>query len=354
MPFWESEIVMVNIGLVGCAHIHTPGFVGNIKKRDNVKVTKAWDPTPSRSQRWGGELGAEVVGDVNEIWKDKSIAAVIVCSETTRHLELVLAGAKAKKHMFVEKPLGMGSKDSFAMAKALEKAGVIFSTGYFTRGNAPMNFLKEQIEKGTFGKITRIRGSNCHSGALGDWFKSKPENVAEDWRWMADPAVSGVGAFGDLGTHLLDIMLWLMGDVESVTACLSGGTNRYDNNGIFCDETGEALLKFKNGAIGTLAAAWDDVANPVSLLISGTEAHASIINGKLYLKCEKLGIKDDQPYEQFPESVPAGVDSWLNAIAGDATARVVPVREAAYRPAVMEAMYEGAKKGKWVAPKSMK
>ena len=345
---------MINIGLVGCAHIHTPGFVGNIKKRADVKITKAWDFNPARAQRWGGELAAEVVSDVNEIWKDRSITAVIVCSETTRHLELVRAGTKAKKHLFVEKPLGMGSKDSFAMAKAIEKAGVIFSTGYFTRGNAIVNFLKEHVEKGTFGKITRIRGSNCHSGALGDWFKAKPENVAEDWRWMADPAVSGVGAFGDLGTHSLDIMLWLMGEVESATACLSDGTKLYNNSGTFCDETGEGILKFKNGVIGTLAAAWDDVANPVSLLISGTEAHAAIINQKLYLKCDKLGIKDDAPYEQFPAAIPAGLDSWLNAITGDKSAKVVTVREAAYRPTVMEAMYEGFKKGKWIAPKSMK
>ncbi len=344
---------MTNIGLVGCAHIHTPGFVNNIKKRDNVKIVKAWDPNPARSARWGGEVGAAVVSDVNEIWKDKTISAVIICSETNRHQELVVAGARKKKHLFVEKPLGMGAKDSFAMAGKVEKAGVLFSTGYFTRGNPNILFLKEQVEKGTFGQITRIRGSNCHSGALGDWFKAKPDNVAEDWRWMADPAVAGVGAFGDLGTHMLDIMLWLMGEVEVATACLSPGTKRYQNGESFCDETGEGLMKFKNGAIGTLAAAWDDVANPVSLLISGTEAHAAIVSGKLYFKCDKLGIKDDQPYAAIPQGIPAGLDAWLNAVSGDAGAKLVPVREAAYRPAVMEAMYLGHSKNKWVAPKSM-
>lgn len=87
--------------------------------------------------------------------------------------------------------------------------------------------------------------------------------------------------------------------------------------------------------------------------ISGTEAHAAIIGGKLYFKCEKLGIKDDQPHE-VPPGVPAGLDSWLNAICGDTNAKVVTAREAAYRPAVMEAMYEGFKKNKWVAPKTMK
>lgn len=345
---------MVNIGLVGCAHIHTPGFVNNIKKRQDMKIVKAWDPNPARSQKWGGEAGATVVSDVAEIWNDKEIPAVIICSETNRHQELVAAGAKAKKHMFVEKPLGMGSKDSYAMAKAIEKAGVLFSTGYFQRGRGAHVWLKQQLGNGAFGQITRIRGSNCHSGALGNWFAPKPDNVADEWRWMADPAVAGVGAFGDLGTHSLDIMLWLMGEVEEATAVLSPGTKRYQNGESFCDETGEGLMKFKNGAIGTLAAAWDDVANPVELVISGTEGHAAIIGGKLWVKCDKLGIKDDQPYEQVPQWAPAGLDAYLGAIAGDQNAKLVSVREAAYRPAVMEAMYEGAKKNKWVKVKGMK
>jgi predicted dehydrogenase len=226
------------------------------------------------------------------------------------------------------------------------------------RGAAAHLFIKQEIEKGTFGQITRIRGSNCHQGALGDWFRAKPQDPAEDWRWMADPALSGVGAFGDLGTHSLDIMLWLMGEVEMATATVATGIRRYENKdasggATFCDETGEGLMRFKNGAIGTLAAAWDDVANPVSLLVSGTEAHAAIISGKLYFKCDKLGIKDDQPYAQLPEAIPAGFDAWVNAVAGMPGQKLVIAGEAAYRSAVMEAMYEGHRKGKWVAPRMM-
>lgn len=347
---------MVQLGLLGCSHIHTPGFVHNLIKRQDVKLVKAWDPNPIRSQKWAAEAGAVVVTDPAEILNDKTIGGVIICSETSRHQELVKQAAKAKKPMFVEKPLGIAAKDGYAMAKLIQKADVLFSTGYFTRGSAAILFIKQQIEKGTFGQITRIRGSNCHSGALGDWFKAKPDQPAEDWRWMADPALSGVGAFGDLGTHSLDIMLWLMGEVEMATAVIAPGTKRYENQGAlggasFCDETGEGLLRFKNGAIGTLAAAWDDVANPVSLLVSGTEAHAAIISGKLYFKCDKLGIKDDQPYTELPPAIPAGLDAWVNAVAGIPDQKLVTAGEAAYRSAVMEAMYEGSRKNKWVAPR---
>src|SRR5204863_9189924 len=221
-----------------------------------------------------------------------------------------------------------------------ERAGVKFQTGYFRRGDPVSLFLKHHVQRGSFGTITRIRGSNCHAGSLNGWFDT-------EWRWMADPKIAGCGAFGDLGTHSLDIMLWLLGDVDTCTATLSNGTARYGD----CDETGEGLLRFKNGAIGTLAAGWVDVANPVAYLISGTEGHAAVINNQLFVHTKKIeGADGKTPWTKLPPSKPAGLDAFLDAITGkDAT--LVTAREAAYRSAVMEAMYEGAAHNAWASPK---
>ena len=76
--------------------------------------------------------------------------------------------------------------------------------------------------------------------------------------------------------------MWLFGDIESVTADIHPVTHRYGD----CDETGEALLRFKNGIIGTLAAGWVDIEDPVKLLISGTQGHAVIVNGHLFYRSE--------------------------------------------------------------------
>jgi predicted dehydrogenase len=164
---------------------------------------------------------------------------------------------------------------------------------------------------------------------------------------MADPKIAGVGAFGDLGTHSLDILLWWFGDVTSVTAQLDSGTDAYDG----CDETGEGLLRFKSGTIGTLAAAWDDVANPVSYLISGTEGHATVINGQLYLQSKHVdGADGSKPYDKLPPGKPAGLDAWFDAVQGKEAA-LVSAPEAAYRSVVMEALYQGAKEQRWIAVK---
>jgi predicted dehydrogenase len=280
-----------------------------------------------------------VVEDVNGIWADPEVQAVVICSETNRHRELILAAAKARKHIFAEKPLGITAQESREMAGAIEGANVLFTTGYFMRTDPKHLFLKEEIAKGNFGKITRARGSNCHSGSLGGWFD-------KEWRWMADPKIAGVGAFGDLGTHKLDILLWLLGDVESVTADIRVVTGRYGD----CDESGEALLRFRNGVIGTLAAGWVDVEEPVPLLISGTEAHAVIVKDRLFYNCRKAGADGRQPFTQLPPSLPLPLHQFLDAVKGGPAQPLVTPREAALRVSVMEAMYQAARTRAWVKP----
>jgi predicted dehydrogenase len=311
-----------------------------LQARSDVQVKYVWDYQPQRAQKWAGELSAEVVAEAGRIWADPEIVGTIICSETDRHEPLVLAGAAAKKHLFVEKPLGLGAEDAYCMADAIEQAGVIFQTGYFMRGRGINRFLREHIRGGSLGKVTRVRMSNCHAGSLKGWFDT-------DWRWMADPEQAGCGAFGDLGTHALDIMLWWMGEPVSVTADVDVVTGRYGD----CDEYGEGLLKFEGGAIGVLAAGWVDVANPVPLLVSGTEGHAYVADRHFFFQSEHVpGADGQEPWTDLPEDLPHAFELYLDALAGQ-DVPLVDVREAAARSSVMEALYEGARAKRWVTPK---
>ena len=331
---------VVTLGLVGCAHIHTPSFVKLLKSRKDVKVKWVWDHDAERANKNAGDLGAKVAAAAEVVWNDADVQAVVICSETNRHLELILAAAKARKHLFAEKPLGFTARDSYAMAKAIERANLLFTTGYFMRTDPKHIFLKDEIAKGNLGKITRIGGSNCHSGSLGGWFD-------KEWRWMADPKFAGVGGFGDLGTHSLDIMMWLMGEVASATADIKVVTGRYGD----CDESGAGLMKFKNGATGTLAAGWVDIANPVTLEVSGTEGHALILDGKLFYSSKKSpGADGKQPWTALPPSPPAPMHQFVDAVLGKPGLPLVTPGEAAARVSVMEAMYKGWRQGKWIKP----
>jgi predicted dehydrogenase len=331
---------MAIVALVGCAHIHTPGFVKRLQARNDVTVKYVWDHQPERAAKQAEALNSRTIAEVGAVWTDPQIDGVIICSETDRHEPLVLAAAAAKKHIFAEKPLGLGATDAYRMAAAIKKVGVLFQTGYFQRGNPLHLFLREQIGAGAFGTITRIRHTNCHAGSLKGWFDT-------EWRWMADPAQAGVGGFGDLGTHSLDILLWLMGGVKDVTASIKAVTGRYGD----CDETGEALINFASGAIGSLAAGWVDVAHPISAIVSGTQGHAYIANGKLFFQSEHVsGADGKEPWEKLPEAWPHAFELYLDALNGK-NVPLVDVEEAAVRSSVMEAMYEASRRQAWIAPK---
>ncbi len=340
LSFGQDAAKPVTLAFVGCAHIHTPGFVDLLKKRPDVKVKCVWDHDAARAEKNAQKLGTKVASDVKAIWDDPEVAAVVICSETNRHRDLILAAAAAKKHMFAEKPLGITAAESYEMAEAIEKNKLLFTTGYFMRTQPVNLFLKEQIAAGAFGKITRIRGSNCHSGSIGRWFDT-------DWRWMADPKIAGVGAFGDLGTHSLDILMWLLGDVESITADIKVVLGNYGD----CDEAGEALFKFKNGVTGTLAAGWVDVQDPITIEVCGTEGHAVKFGNDLYFKSKKVeGADGGDPWRKLPKAPPLPLHQFINAVAGQPDQPLVTPREAAARVAVMEAAYKAAKSGTWQKP----
>lgn len=328
----------ITVAFVGVAHIHTPGYLKLVKQRSDVQIKYVWDHDAERAARRAKEVDAQVPSDVKTIWSDPEVTAVIILSETNRHHDLVLAAAKAGKHMFVEKPLGITARESREMAEAIDKAGVLFTTGYFMRTDAKNLFLKSQIDAGNFGTITRVFASNCHNGSLGGWFDT-------EWRWMADPKIAGVGAFGDLGTHQLDILISLLGDIESVTAEIRPVTHRYGD----CDETGQALIRFKSGVFGTLAAGWVDISDPVKLLISGTEGNAVLVNDQLLFRSQKVpGSDGRKAWTELPPRGKEPMQQFLDALAGAKDQPLVSPHEAAARVTAMEAMYSAAREQKWV------
>lgn len=331
------------VALVGGAHIHTPGFAKKLAENADVETRYVWDPDPKVAKLRQETTGGEVVGDLDVILKDDAVDAVVICSQTKLHEELVLKTVEAGKDLFVEKPLGMQAEDAYRMAEAIEKAGVLFQTGFFMRGRADVQYARQLMQEGKLGTVTRVRLSNCHAGALGGWFDT-------DWRWMADVEQAGVGGFGDLGAHIIDLLLWMLGDDKPTLATASIGsvTGRYPG----CDEFGEGLIRFESGAVGSLAAGWLDVDNPNFLEISGTEGHVIINNpaGGLIVKSDHVEGGDGKtPLTPPQEAWPHAFDLFLEALVSGDRSRLVGPKETAHRNAVSEALYQGAEAGSWAA-----
>jgi len=333
---------MATVALIGGTHIHTPGFVQKMAEADDITVKYVFDDDAETAKRRQDVCGGQVIDTIDPALEDQDVDAAVICSETVKHKALVERCAAAGKHLFVEKPLGMGAADAYAMADAIEQAGVKFQTGFFNRGRPPVRFLRDAVQSGKLGKVTRIRVSNCHHGAIGGWFDT-------EWRWMADLEQAGCGAFGDLGAHVLDLMLWIMdGDaVEGCTGVIGSAIDKYG-----CDEFGEGVVRCNSGAAGVVAGGWVDRANPNFLELSATEGHAAIgIHGLLLASPNFDDADGHHPYELPDEAWPHAFDLFLDALRGK-DVPLVGAREAAYRSAVMEAIYQGAEQRKWVAPRA--
>jgi predicted dehydrogenase len=155
------------------------------------------------------------------------------------HAEPTIAAARAGKHVVCEKPLGLTAAESHEMWQEAERAGVRHLCGFNYRFVPAVRLARELLEAGELGEVAGFRARYLQS-----------------WGWDADPALwrfapseAGTGAIGDLGTHVIDLARYLVGEVASVSARV-----RTVVPGREVDDQFVATVEFENGAIGTLEA----------------------------------------------------------------------------------------------------
>ncbi len=327
---------MVTTAIVGTAHIHTPGFVSMIQERDDVRVKAVYDDNLERGQATADTLGATFTTELDTILRDAEITSVVVCTETSRHADLVEQCAAAGKDLFVEKPLATTVEDAARIRAAVEKAGVEFQTGFFMRSSGAIQFAKAEVAAGHLGKITRMRHTNCHDAAIGGWFHP-------DWEWIPNKSLAGGGGFADLGAHSLDIILMILrpvcGSVVKVAASLGSGFVRYAD----IDEFGTGLITFESGATAVIEASWVDPKLRSPIEINGTEGQIHIVGDKVFYLSTHVEGADGSEVKTLPENAPHAFQLFFDKLNGKPIAvALVSVEEAAEEARVMAQMYIAA------------
>lgn len=231
-------------GIIGCgmiAEFHTKA----INAMEGARLVGVFDfrkPAAERIAAMAEGGDCRVLDTIDELLSIPEIDVVCVCTPSGGHMEPAVAAARAGKHVVVEKPLEITVPRCDAIIDACDEAGVrlcaIFPSRY-----APANLaLKEAIDTGRFGRLT-----------LGDtyvkWWRTQEYYDSGGWRgtWQLD----GGGALMNQAIHNVDLLAWLMGDVESVTAMTA--TLAHDR--IEVEDTAVAILRFKSGALGVIEAA---------------------------------------------------------------------------------------------------
>jgi predicted dehydrogenase len=326
----------MKIAFVSTAHIHTKGFIENIlKAKDGRKVGGVWDDVADRGRRYAERAGAPFVADLPALLADPGIDGFAICAENTRHLPLLRQVLPVGKPVFCEKPLVTTLADLREVRALHAEYRTPLFCGYFQPWSDQIRAVTQLLNEGAVGKVTRIRYRNAHHAAYGRWFDHP------DLQWFYDPALSGGGAFMDMGSHAVHLVRMLFGPVKEVWAEIGNHSGIYPS----VDDFGIAQLRFASGVLGTVEAAWTQTGGIGGLEVVGSEK--TIWNTKDgYVIGDVKGSEPIQPLEDAPNRI----DRLVAVIQGKIDPRDLRADlEATFDTvAIMAGAYASAQKGCWV------
>jgi len=259
----KLNVAMIGYKFMGKAHSNAYRQVQRMMNPAVEPVMKLLvGRTPEAVQAAAAEFGWDKTEtNFKKAVRRKDIDIVDVCTPNDMHLDVVLAALRAGKHVFCEKPLAMNLKDALKMAQTAEDAGVKHMVNFNYRFCPAVSLAKQLIDEGRIGRVFHWR--TCY---LQDWIIDPTFPLV----WRLDKNVAGSGSHGDLNAHLIDLALWLVGDISEVNATMetfvkrrpmqaqtTGGLSAAAGQGfgdVTVDDAVIALARFDNGALGTFEA----------------------------------------------------------------------------------------------------
>jgi predicted dehydrogenase len=213
-------------------------LVGAVQgKSDVIRFTAGATRTLSKAADFCARQGIRLADSYESLLKEKNIDAVVLATPHSTHAEQIAAAAKAGKHVFVEKPLGLSRVECERAVAACAERKVTLAVGYNWRFQPALREIKRMLDDGRLGKLLHIEGNFCGPSAY--------RFRGEHWRQDRDEVPAG-GMTGR-GVHVVDAMLYLAGRIDSVTAQSARLVQDFG-----ADDTTSMLFRFASGATGYL------------------------------------------------------------------------------------------------------
>jgi predicted dehydrogenase len=208
-------IGLISVGWMGKLHSRAyqaiPLVYPELKIRP--RFVHAADTAPDRAEYAREVLGYEKAGtDYRDVLADPEVDVVSICAPNMLHREIGVAAAQAGKPFWIEKPVGRDASETAAVAAAARAAGVATSIGYNYRHVPAVERVRELVAAGRLGRITNVRAVFFNS------YAAEP-NGALSWRFRR--AEAGSGALGDLLSHVVDLMQYVVAPITEVSSLLS-------------------------------------------------------------------------------------------------------------------------------------
>jgi predicted dehydrogenase len=248
------NVALVGYAFMGRAHSNayrqvSPFFSPRLRPRMKVLCGRTQDKVLSAAKEYGWE---EAATDWESVVHRKDIDIVDISTPGDMHLPIAIAAARAGKVVFCEKPLANSLKEATKMHAAVKKAGVINMVCHNYRRAPAVMLAKQLIDAGQLGDIRHFRGTY-----LQDWIVDA--NFPMGWRF--DKRRAGSGALGDIASHSIDLARFLVGEITDVSAGMETFIKQRPIPGnlrrkaaVTVDDAVAAVVRFKNGALGTIEA----------------------------------------------------------------------------------------------------
>ena len=352
----------LKIGIIGCGGIANGKHLPSLKAINRADIVAFCDIIPEKAEKAAKEYGtpdAKVYTDYKELLKDESIDVCYVLTPNRSHAPISIDAMKAGKHVMCEKPMAKTAADARAMVETAKETGKKLTIGYQHRHKAESQYVKSVIERGDLGEI-------YYSKALAIRRRGTP-----NWGVFLNEYEQGGGPLIDIGTHSLDLTLYLMNNyrprmvvgtkykkVEGADQGNPWGGWGPDENTTL-EDAAFGFIVMENGATITLDATWAlNTDKPIpegSCDLCGSKAGASIRPNSVVIN----KVEFDRQEEIIPSMAAGGVAfydgvkvtppiteqmRWLDAIENDTDPVVLP-EQACVVSEILEAIYTSAKTG---------
>jgi UDP-N-acetyl-2-amino-2-deoxyglucuronate dehydrogenase len=248
----------IRFGIVGCGMI-SEYQAEAINMVPGAKIVAFCDNVRTAAEARAARYGGRVYTDVRDLVADPEVDAVSICTPSGMHLDAALAAADAKKHVMVEKPIEVTLERTDRIISSCRANGVTLGAIFPRRFMDPSQELKRVLDAGRFGTIVL-------ADAYIKWYRTQEYYATGGWRGTYQ--FDGGGALMNQGIHGVDLLQWLMGGVEKVSAF----TATRAHVGIEVEDVAVASLQFRSGALGVIegtTGAWPG--SKIRIEISGSD-----------------------------------------------------------------------------------
>jgi len=287
---------MLKFALLGCGRIakrHSELLGHN--QIEGAKLAAVCDIDQVKAKKIGEQFRVPYFTDMHEMLKNTDVDVVTVLTESGYHAKHVLELAQYKKHIVVEKPMALTLDDADEMIQACDEAGVKLFVVKQNRFNVPVVKTREALEEGRFGKLVMgtVRVRWC-----------RPQAYYDQDSWRGTWALDG-GVLTNQASHHIDLLEWMMGDVESVHAM-----SRTALVNIEAEDTAIVNIRFRNGALGiveaTTAVRPKDLEGSLSIMGEGgtVEIGGFAVNQMRAWNFEESQVGDDKVMGEYSVNPP--------------------------------------------------